>query len=205
MVRMKYTSGPDFTRAAAHMKGEPSAHWYSAPVAPLGRDARIDASVHSPSATEAVPEAVADPDAALGVAPWFGNAVPPPEGVDEQPARAAGRAITAARASALAIRPRVISVALRMCGGLQMLRLKWRGVALFATGWASSTGPPRRWHLRSGGRLFHGIVLTGPEAADHTPAQPMAFFAVTWNTYEVPGVRPATVTEVPAGFPVAYV
>ena len=48
-------------------------------------------------------------------------------------------------------------------------------------------------------------VLTGAEEADHALAQPTALRAVTWKTYDVPGVRPVTVTDVPAGFPVAYV
>ncbi len=39
-------------------------------------------------------------------------------------------------------------------------------------------------------------VLTGADEADQTPAQPTAFRAATWNTYDVPGVSPVTVTDV---------
>ena len=48
-------------------------------------------------------------------------------------------------------------------------------------------------------------MLTGADGADHTPAQPIAFITATWNTYDVPGVRPVTVTDVAAGFPITYV
>jgi len=49
----KYTVGPGFTRAAAHIVGEAMAHWYLSMVEPAGSAARMETSVHSPAAAEA--------------------------------------------------------------------------------------------------------------------------------------------------------
>lgn len=51
----KYTVGPGFTRAAAHIVGEAMAHWYLSMVDPAGSAARMDDSVHSPVAEAAEP------------------------------------------------------------------------------------------------------------------------------------------------------
>ena len=44
-------------------------------------------------------------------------------------------------------------------------------------------------------------VLSGDDDGDQIPAQPTALRTATWNLYETPGVRPVTVTDVPAGLP----
>ena len=48
-------------------------------------------------------------------------------------------------------------------------------------------------------------VLTSEDEFDQTPAQPTALRTAIWNTYDVPGVNPVTVAEVPAGLPVTDV
>ena len=48
-------------------------------------------------------------------------------------------------------------------------------------------------------------VAKGLDEFDHTPAYPTALRTATWNTYDVPGVNPVTVAEVPAGLPVTDV
>ena len=48
-------------------------------------------------------------------------------------------------------------------------------------------------------------VVNGLDEFDHTPAHPTALRTAIWNTYDVPGVNPVTVAEVPAGLPVTDV
>jgi len=84
----KYTVGPGFTRAAAHIVGEAMAHWYLSMVDPAGSAARMDDSVHSPVAEAAEPaDVVALAATELEGVPWVGVAdvVASLEDADEHP------------------------------------------------------------------------------------------------------------------------
>ena len=77
VVCRKYTVGPGFTRAAAHMLGEAIAHWNLSMADPAGSAARMDNSVHSPALVEA--DESPDVGAFVGASeldwpPWVGVA-----------------------------------------------------------------------------------------------------------------------------------
>ena len=102
--RMNTTAPPGSTFAAAHMYGDPRAHWNSLTVSPFGRDAWMDSCVHSPSVDAASGDAVVELGLALMVATAVGAEVPSAEGVAEQPYKNADTAIEEATASAIAVR-----------------------------------------------------------------------------------------------------